>query len=172
MMTYGVGVGRRIFFRLVMLKAVSSNSFVSFVSSRLQRGRRVGALRALLGLRVLLALLALLLPPTLAGGCDLAPTSSSVTARAMLGASHDPTSIDDDDDQDDDTVTFSMFATPADDDKGDDADANRDDEASALPQPAGATRGRTLDAYALSMLRRGLRPSGEHRTSADRPPRA
>ena len=119
-----------------------------------------------------LALLALLLA-AMAGGWNAAPSGTSASARAGHVSSHDPTSIDDDDDQDDDTPVSSMLAAPHDDDDDDrdDADADRDDEGSALPQLAAAHGRPSLDADDLSMMRRGLRPSGEHRASADRPPR-
>ena len=89
--------------------------------------------------------------------------------------SHDLTSIDDDDDEGDDAIVSSVFAPPGadDDDDRDDADAEGDGDARALPQVAGATRFPPLGATgSLSMTRWGLRPSGEHRASADRPPRA
>lgn len=83
------------------------------------------------------------------------------------------TSVDDDDGGDED-VQSSMPAPPAadDDDDRDDADADADG-GDMLAASAGGSRIHSPGAgEPRSMSRWGLRPSGEHRASADRPPRA
>jgi hypothetical protein len=134
-------------------------------------------LKALYPVLVALALLV----AAVAGGWNVAPSGSSglggLAGLAGLASqhatSHDPTSIDDDDsDHEDDGEECSVVAPPrsADDDQ-DDADADADGDANAL-QPSARARGiPPVIVAASSTTPWGLRPSGEHRHAADRPPR-
>lgn len=119
-----------------------------------------------------LAVLALLFV-AMAGVWNVAPSAACASEHVT---SHDGTSIDDDERDDDDALESGMLAPPGadeDDDRDDaDADGDGDGDGNALHRIAGAAefppRGA---AESLSMTRWGLRPSGEHRAAADRPPR-
>jgi hypothetical protein len=124
---------------------------------------------------VLLALA--LLIAALAGGWGTAPSGPSGFSGAGLAShratSHDPTSFEDDDsDHEDDGDECSVVAPPRSADDGqDDADADADGDANAL-QPSARARGiPPVIVAASSPTPWGLRPSGEHRHAADRPPR-
>ncbi len=88
---------------------------------------------------------------------------------------HDPTAIEDDDgDHDDDDGSECIVVEPprsADDDQ-EDADADADGDANALQPSARAPGIPPVIVAASSTTPWGLRPSGEHRHAADRPPRA
>jgi hypothetical protein len=119
-----------------------------------------------------------LLIAAVAGGWSAAPSGPSGFSGfsglpSQHVASHDPTSFEDDDsDLEDDSDECSVVAPPrsAADDQ-DDADADADGDANAL-QPSARARGIPPVIVASSSTTPwGLRPSGEHRHAADRPPR-
>ena len=103
-------------------------------------------------------------------GCDPhAIARSSVHARVALHApSHDRTTIDDDDEYDDDDVVEAAMLAPQTHESDDVSPDPTSDERSAS-----ATRSAsTTTAASLRMTGRGIRPSGEHRSAADKPPRS
>ncbi|MDB5220335.1 MAG: hypothetical protein JWO86_8262 [Myxococcaceae bacterium] len=120
-----------------------------------------------------LAALALLFA-ALAGGWGAAPSGPFASRTQQHATSHDPTSFEDDDgDRDDDGLECSVLAAErADDDDQDDADADADGDGNALQPIAAREFPPLVVTVASSMTRWGLRPSGEHRDAADRPPRA
>lgn len=124
-------------------------------------------LKSLYSVLVALALLI----AAMAGGWSAAPTGPSGFARAHV-TSHDPTSIEDDDsDHEDDGDECSVVAPPRSADDQDDADADADGDANALQPSARARGGPPVIVAVSSTTPWGLRPSGEHRHAADRPPR-
>jgi hypothetical protein len=92
----------------------------------------------------------------------------AVHAAHAHATQHDRTAIDDDDEYDDEyDVDTAMLAPPnheVDDVAG---DATSDPRCANDTHPAFAT----IDT-SLRMTGRGIRPSGEHRSTADRPPRS
>jgi hypothetical protein len=134
-------------------------------------------------LYTVLVALALLVAAMASGWSAAAPSGSSRfsgfssfagvsgLASQQRVTSHDPASFEDDDsDHDDDGDECSMVAPPRSADDAD-ADADADGDANAL-QPSARARGiPPLIVAASSTTRWGLRPSGEHRHAADRPPR-
>ena len=133
-------------------------------------------------LHSVLVALALLIAAT-ASGWSAAPSGLSGVAPNELALSrvasqhvtaHDPTAIEDDDgDHDDDGSECSVVEPPrsADDDQ-EDADADAAGDANALQPSARAPGIPPVIVAASSTTPWGLRPSGEHRHAADRPPRA
>ncbi len=116
-----------------------------------------------------LAVLALLFA-ALVSGWDVGPHPSGARA-AHHGVVHHATSIDDDDDDEDEAPVASMLAPdrPANDD---DADADGEGEDAAALRIATAPEFPMVRVASLAITCRGLRPAGEHRAAADRPPRA
>lgn len=138
-------------------------------------------------LHSVLVALALLIAATASGWSaapsglsGLAPNELALNGVALSGVAsqhvtaHDPTAIEDDDgDHDDDGSECIVVEPPrsADDDQ-EDADADADGDANA-PQPSARAPGiPPVIVAASSTTPWGLRPSGEHRHAADRPPRA
>ena len=105
----------------------------------------------------------------------LAPNGFALSGVASQHVTaHDPTAIEDDDgDHDDDGSECSVVEPPrsADDDQ-EDADADAAGDANALQPSARAPGIPPVIVAASSTTPWGLRPSGEHRHAADRPPRA
>jgi hypothetical protein len=92
----------------------------------------------------------------------------SVHARMMVHASsHERTAIDDDDESDDSDDVESAMVAPE--------DYDGDDVSSDAAGDAGSTTSMRLaclaSAGSLRLIGRGIRPAGEHRSAADRPPR-
>lgn len=119
----------------------------------------------------ILAALPLLLAALLFGR-EPAPRMFEPHARAAVHATHAVqrahTAIDDDDEYDDsDDVDTAMLAPQGYD--GDDVagDATRDERAANETRLSFATTDTSL-----RMIRRGIRPAGEHRSTTERPPRA
>jgi hypothetical protein len=110
----------------------------------------------------------------------LLPTTTSAVrtdgARVAHGVHvgvHDPASLDDDDDDDDDDAAgVNVVLSQCDDDDDDPDDRETDDATNTVASIADPSRfPPPSDTQSLSMTRPGLRASGEHRASCDRPPR-
>ncbi len=89
-------------------------------------------------------------------------------AHAHHTQSHERPTIDDDDVYDDDDDGDAALLPPPSDEADDVAsDATSDEASASVSHHAFASNGESL-----RMTGRGIRPAGEHRSAADRPPRA
>ena len=129
-------------------------------------------------LYIIVAALPLLLAALVLGrtraprGCEphaVTTTRSTVHVRAAQHASsRNRTTIDDDDESDDDDDVETAMLAPRPQPKSDVApDTAGKERAASAGLPAFTTT-----VAALRMTGRGIRPSGEHRSAADKPPRS